>query len=166
MFLLVTVNSAYDYLVVGGGTAGVLVTSRLKQYVPDSRIALLEAGPNAIDHPSINNVTELLDWDSQFQECLVINCSTKPQGCLDNREYLMLLGVYLPDLVVSMSECGYALRLQTSIFWPKELRRSDSSTKTCLSTANSSKRILILQPTRIILVLKDRFIQSEERHVR
>ena len=37
------VNPTYDYIVVGGGTAGCIIASRLSSR-PDLRIALIEAG--------------------------------------------------------------------------------------------------------------------------
>jgi choline dehydrogenase-like flavoprotein len=36
----------YDYVVVGGGTAGCVIASRLAEYLPRKRILLIEAGPS------------------------------------------------------------------------------------------------------------------------
>ncbi|KAF4550083.1 GMC oxidoreductase-like protein 5 [Elsinoe fawcettii] len=44
----------YDYIIVGGGTAGIALATRLSQRLPDDRILLLEAGPAALDEPRIN----------------------------------------------------------------------------------------------------------------
>lgn len=38
--------NTFDYLVVGGGTAGCVVASRLAEYLPDRKILLIEAGPS------------------------------------------------------------------------------------------------------------------------
>jgi choline dehydrogenase-like flavoprotein len=75
----------YDYIVVGGGTAGVTVASRLKQYLPSSRIALLEAGPNATDHPMVNDASISNVWFPLLQTGLVVDYSTTPQEHLNDR---------------------------------------------------------------------------------
>jgi choline dehydrogenase-like flavoprotein len=80
--------SAYDYIIVGGGTAGVTIASRLKQYLPNSRIALLEAGPNAVDHPKVNTVSDGSEWLQLMAEGLTVDYSTIPQPYLDNREIM------------------------------------------------------------------------------
>ncbi|KAF9871748.1 GMC oxidoreductase [Colletotrichum karsti] len=47
-------DDSHDYIVVGGGTAGVAVAARLSEGLPDSKILLIEAGPAAWDEPKIN----------------------------------------------------------------------------------------------------------------
>lgn len=36
----------FDYLVVGGGTAGCVIAARLAEYLPAKKILLIEAGPS------------------------------------------------------------------------------------------------------------------------
>jgi choline dehydrogenase-like flavoprotein len=50
---------SYDYLIVGGGTAGCVLGSRLAEYLPNKRILLIEAGPS--DYMD-NRVIDLKNW--------------------------------------------------------------------------------------------------------
>ncbi|KAJ8119092.1 hypothetical protein OPT61_g62 [Boeremia exigua] len=81
-------TTSFDYIVVGGGTAGVVIASRLSQYLPSVRIALIEAGPNAVNHPKVNDVTEPMAWISLMSEGLVVDYSTTPQENLDGRRII------------------------------------------------------------------------------
>ncbi|KOS22225.1 Choline oxidase [Escovopsis weberi] len=51
--------SSFDYIIVGGGTAGCVIASRLSAYLPERRILLIEAGPS--DY-RLNNVLDLRQW--------------------------------------------------------------------------------------------------------
>ena len=61
----------FTHIVVGGGTAGLVVATRLSEN-PDVVVGILEAGPTAFDDPSINvpgrfgeSLGSKLDW--QFE---------------------------------------------------------------------------------------------------
>ena len=49
----------FDYVIVGGGTAGCVVASRLAEYLPDKKTLLIEAGPS--DYMN-DKVLQLKDW--------------------------------------------------------------------------------------------------------
>ncbi|KAF2008695.1 GMC oxidoreductase [Aaosphaeria arxii CBS 175.79] len=58
-----------DYIIVGGGTAGCVVASRLRQRMPEASILLVEAGPDVTGHAYIDTPAEAaflhfseLDW--------------------------------------------------------------------------------------------------------
>lgn len=51
---------AFDYLIVGGGTAGCVIASRLAEYLPRQRILLVEAGPSDFMNDKVLNLKEWL----------------------------------------------------------------------------------------------------------
>ena len=46
-------NQTFDYVIVGGGTAGLAVAARLTE-TPDVKVAVLEAGANRMDDKQIS----------------------------------------------------------------------------------------------------------------
>ncbi|KAE8141471.1 hypothetical protein BDV38DRAFT_206587 [Aspergillus pseudotamarii] len=54
------VNS-YDYIIVGGGTAGCVIASRLAQYLPNKRILVIEGGPSDFNDDRVLNLREWLN---------------------------------------------------------------------------------------------------------
>ncbi|KAF5552186.1 choline dehydrogenase mitochondrial [Fusarium mexicanum] len=75
-------KDTYDYIVVGGGTAGVAVAARLSEGLPYANILLVEAGPAVDDEPKINvpgmkgsTLGTKYDW----------NLTTVPQAGANNR---------------------------------------------------------------------------------
>ncbi|KAJ1328213.1 choline dehydrogenase [Microdochium nivale] len=64
------VTKPYDYIIVGGGTAGSAIAARLSQGLPGSRILLIEAGPAALQEDRINipgmkgsTLGSIYDWN-------------------------------------------------------------------------------------------------------
>lgn len=59
---------SWDYIIVGGGLAGCVVASRLKQYQGSARILVIEAGPDVSDNEdillfnSLNFIGGKFDW--------------------------------------------------------------------------------------------------------
>jgi choline dehydrogenase len=56
-------KTSYDYVVIGGGTAGLVVAARLSEN-PDITVAVLEAGGNKLDDPLVDGPNLFLQlWD-------------------------------------------------------------------------------------------------------
>ncbi|POS82496.1 alcohol oxidase [Erysiphe pulchra] len=49
----------FDYVIVGGGTAGCVIASRLSDYLPNKSILMIEGGPSDIDN---DKVLKLKNW--------------------------------------------------------------------------------------------------------
>ena len=54
-----TDENAFDYIIVGGGTAGCVIASRLTEYLPHKRTLLIEAGPSDFMN---DKVLKLKEW--------------------------------------------------------------------------------------------------------
>lgn len=60
-------TTAYDYIIAGGGLSGCVVAARLKEYKPEAKILLIEAGEDTrartdILRPEVLNLGTDLDW--------------------------------------------------------------------------------------------------------
>lgn len=47
------ISSPFDFIIVGGGTAGLVLAARLSEN-PDIQVGVLEAGENKLDDPIVN----------------------------------------------------------------------------------------------------------------
>ncbi|GJE88963.1 GMC oxidoreductase [Phanerochaete sordida] len=82
-------NKTFDYVVVGGGTAGCIVASRLSED-PNVIVAVLEAGPSHLEDPVILNphsfLKPILNPEYDY------NYKTVPQEGLDGQEAMFVRG--------------------------------------------------------------------------
>lgn len=63
------VDSSFDFIVVGGGTSGLVVANRLSES-PDVQVLVIEAGYSALDNenstfPELSGSTKTIDWQYQ-----------------------------------------------------------------------------------------------------
>ena len=52
---------SFDYLIVGGGTAGCVIAARLAEYLPHKQTLLIEAGPSDFMNDKVLNLKEWLN---------------------------------------------------------------------------------------------------------
>jgi choline dehydrogenase-like flavoprotein len=77
------VNMDADYIIVGGGTAGCVLASRLHEQHPNASIVMIEAGPNNHDHDSIKNPSAAFFLHGSDYH---YNYKTVPQKHADGRQ--------------------------------------------------------------------------------
>ncbi len=83
-------DQSFDYIIIGGGTAGCVIASRLHQGDPSKSILLIERGPDEQKHPQITNpiAAPLIPITTN----LVSKYDTVPQAGLGHRSILNLAG--------------------------------------------------------------------------
>ena len=76
-------SETYDFIVIGGGTGGSMVASKLTKQFPKDDILLIEEGSYSSMHPSIDNLGL---WRTLFGDKTIQRCyQTTPQSGLNNR---------------------------------------------------------------------------------
>jgi choline dehydrogenase-like flavoprotein len=82
----------YDYIVVGGGTAGLCIAARLTEN-PDVKVGVLEAGSNRIDDPQVYtpSLYPTLIGREKYDWCF----ETVPQENANGKKYSMPRGKLL-----------------------------------------------------------------------
>jgi hypothetical protein len=82
----------YDYIVVGGGTAGLCIAARLTEN-PDVKVGVLEAGGNRIDDPQVYtpSLYPTLIGREKYDWCF----ETVPQESAKGKKYSMPRGKLL-----------------------------------------------------------------------
>jgi choline dehydrogenase len=75
--------TSYDYIIVGGGTAGCLLASRLSHAFPSKTILVLEAGKSHMSYPHITIPGHYLQFLTR--EDMSFSAVSIPQKYLDGR---------------------------------------------------------------------------------
>jgi choline dehydrogenase-like flavoprotein len=78
----ITMTDEFDYVIVGGGTAGSVLASRLKQGDSTLSILVIEAGPDVSDRPDVLNGAQ---WARLLGSELDWGYQTVPQAHLNGR---------------------------------------------------------------------------------
>ena len=110
--------NAFDYLVVGGGTAGCVIASRLAEYLPHKRILLIEAGPSDFMN---DKVLKLKDWLNLLGGELDYDYGTteQPNGKRQTNVYFFIgVSIFTIHLSPNLSE-GNQVETRCSILVPK-----------------------------------------------
>lgn len=68
--------ASYDYIIVGGGTAGCVLASRLTEYLPHLKVLVIEGGPSDQD---LEHVLDLRQWLSLLGSDLDYDYETTEQ---------------------------------------------------------------------------------------
>lgn len=82
-------KSSYDYIVVGGGTAGLVVAARLSEN-PDVTVGVLEAGPDRRDDALVTTPGAFIqmvgnpDYDWMMRTVPQVSLATSKHGHADN----------------------------------------------------------------------------------
>lgn len=79
----------WDHIVVGGGLAGSVVSSRLLQYQPEAKILVIEAGRN------VNDNADILYPNGTGTDGLYWNIPSVKQPFLNDRSINVALGTAL-----------------------------------------------------------------------
>jgi hypothetical protein len=66
---IIDLSSEYDFIIIGGGTAGLLLASRLSE-VPNVQVLVLEVGVNRVDDPKITTFEDILNWKQGLNKLL------------------------------------------------------------------------------------------------
>ncbi|PCG94506.1 Glucose-methanol-choline oxidoreductase [Penicillium occitanis (nom. inval.)] len=75
-------TASYDYIIIGGGTAGSVIAARLKEGAPSLSILIIEAGPDVSSRADVLDGTQ---WACLLRGKLDWGDLTVPQSHLDGR---------------------------------------------------------------------------------
>ena len=112
-------DSTFDFIIVGGGTAGCVLASRIHQSLPSLSVAVFERGPDGRDHPLILNPlgAPILPHKTD----MVANYETIPQPQMDNRS----IRNYAGRLLSGSSGVNYGAWMRGHVndydLWAKEV---------------------------------------------
>lgn len=91
-FAMAAPSDTFDYIVVGGGTAGPVAARRLAEYLPNASILLLEAGPR---HENILASTMAMGWEGIHHSRWDWKYTSQPLKHANNRQIHLPRGRFL-----------------------------------------------------------------------
>lgn len=102
-------GTSYDYVIVGGGTSGLVLASRLTE-VPTISVLVIEAGGSVRGNPNVTNTTQFglslgtsIDWGYQ----------SEPQVYTDNRTFVYYAGKALGGTsTINGRYCRFSSRMR------------------------------------------------------
>ena len=119
--------NAFDYLIVGGGTAGCVIASRLAEYLPHKKILLIEAGPSDFMN---DKVLKLKDWLNLLGGELDYDYGTteQPNGKRQTSVSFFLRVSMFTNIMYSKLSEGNLVEIRCFIFVSKPISRQESET--------------------------------------